>query len=295
MSEFGSVVWPGTASPLWRFNWALADSPDQEGIAVSSVYYRDRQVFYKASLPSLRVQYSGPCGPYKDPLNYNNAQTTSQCPSTRVCQYSYVSNGLRALVIQSYHRIGAYRLTHRWTFWEDGQVYPRLYSAGLQCNYDHRHHAYWRFDFDIGGAGSDLFLQYDTNTPNQGWGNGWQPFTTETTGVKNAPSQRSWAILDTGSGRGYHLLPGSNDGAADSFSNRDFWLIRYRGTEDKHGNQGTASSDGLTPYVNGENVNGQDVVVWYCGHLSHHAHDGGDDWHETGPRLVPFKNWICPD
>lgn len=291
MAESGSVIWPSAAEPIWRFNYLLADSPDQEGIAVTQVYFRGRKVFWKASLPSLRVQYNGDCGPYKDPLTYNNAQTTSLCPSQRVCLHSYVSGGFRALQVQSYHRIGAYRLTHRWVFWEDGACYPRLYSAGLQCNDDHRHHAYWRFDFDIGGAANDLVLEYNTYTPNQGWGNGWHTKTTEIARLKNTSSQRSWAVLDKQSGRGYHILPGPHDGNADAFSTRDIWIMRYHGAEDKHGQQGSASSDDLQPYLNGENIDGQDVVVWYAGHLAHEAAHGGDEWHHVGPYLIPFHNW----
>lgn len=293
MSASGHIVWPSSSEPLWRLDWRLADTPDQEGIVISNAHYRGRQVFYKASLPSLRVQYDGYCPgqPYKDPLNYNNAQVTSRCPAARVCIYSYVSNGLRGLGVESYHRIGAYRLTHRWVFWEDGQVYPRLYSAGLQCNYNHRHHAYWRFDFDIGGASSDLVLEYNTYTEDLGWGKGWHAKTVETTRVKNAASRRSWAVMDKLSGRGYHIMPGANDGTADTFSNRDLWVMLYRGDEDKHGRQGDAYNDGLQSYLNGENVDGKDVVVWYCGHLSHDAHGGGDEWHHTGPNLMPFRNW----
>ena len=291
MSESGNVVWPSATEPLWSFNWRLADSPDQEGIVITSATHRGRQVFFKASLPSLRVKYDGPCGPYKDPLNYNNARTTAACPGNRVCMNSYVSNGLRGLQVQSYHTIGSYRLTHRWVFWEDGQVYPRLYSAGLQCNYDHRHHVYWRFDFDIGGAGNDLALEYNTYTADQGWGRGWHAKTAEITRVKNPASRRSWAVLDKQSGRGYLIYPGSNDGSADAFSSRDLWVLRYRGSEDKNGNQGSPSNDDLQPYVNGEPTDGQDIVLWYCAHLSHEAHSGGDEWHHAGPNLVPFHNW----
>lgn len=290
MASAGSVVWPSPNEPLWRFNWSLANAPDAEGTVISQAYYRGHQVFYKASLPSLRVQYDGNhCGPYKDPLNYDDSQPTSRCPSERVCVYSYVSYGIRGLGVESFHRIGQYRLTHRWVFWEDGQVYPRLYSAGLQCNYNHRHHAYWRFDFDIGGAGNDLVLEYNTYTGNVGWGYGWHPKTTEITRVKNPSSHRSWAVMDKGSGRGYHIIPGPNDGQADTFSNRDLWVLRYHGSEDKHGMQGTAWDDALQPYVNGENVDGQDVVVWYCGHLAHEASHGGDEWHHVGPNLIPFR------
>jgi hypothetical protein len=93
VSESGSIVWPSSAEPLWRFDWRLAHEPQQEGVVITSVRYRGRQVLHKASLPSLRVQYDGPCGPYKDPLNYENAQPTSRCPNHRVCTYSYKSQG----------------------------------------------------------------------------------------------------------------------------------------------------------------------------------------------------------
>jgi Cu2+-containing amine oxidase len=291
MATGGSIIWPSPGEPLWRLNWRLADSPDEEGIVVSQAFYRGRQVFYRASLPSLRVQYDGSCGPYKDPLNYNNAQTTQRCPTSRVCVYSYVSNGLRGLGIESYHRIGAYRLTHRWVFWEHGAISPRLYSAGLQCNYNHRHHAYWRFDFDIGGAGNDLVLEYNTYTEDVSWGYGWHTKAVEIARVKNPTSRRSWAVMDKGSGAGYHILPGPNDGQADTFSNRDLWVLRYRGSEDRGGRQGTAYGDGLQAYLTSEDVDGEDVVIWYCGHLSHQAGHGGDEWHHVGPNLVPFGSW----
>ena len=291
MSEAGSVVWPSSAEPLWRFDWRLADSPDQEGLVIRSVRYRGHQLLYKASLPSLRVHYDGNCGPYKDPLHYNNAQTTSRCPSTRVCLYSYTSGGLRALGVESYHRISAYRLTHRWVFWEDGRLMARLYSAGLYCNYDHRHHAYWRFDFDIDDSANDLVFEYNTYTPNLGWGPGWHTKSSEITRVKNSSSQRSWAVMDLQSQRGYHVLPGPNDGTADWFSTRDLWVLRYHGAEDKHGLQGSASDDGLATYLNSEDVNGKDIVLWYAAHLHHHAADPEGDWHGAGPDLVPFGNW----
>jgi hypothetical protein len=290
MATSGSIVWPSASEPLWQFNWSLADSPDEEGIVISQARYRGHQVFHKASLPSLRVRYDGPCGPYKDPLNYNNAKPTSGCPTTRVCTRSYVASGFRGLEVQSYHTIGAYKLTHRWVFWEDGLVYPRLYSAGLQCDYNHWHHAYWRFDFDIDGSGSDLVLEYNAGNVDIGWGLGWTPFWSETSRIKDSPYlARSWAVLDKSSNRGYHIIPGPNDGLADAFSTRDLWVLRYQGSEDRNGRQGSAYSDDLSPYLNGENVDGQDVVVWYTGHLFHVAHAGGDEWHYIGPTLTPFR------
>jgi hypothetical protein len=251
MSEAGSVVWPSPGDPIWRFDWRLADSPDQEGLVITNVRHRGTLMLYKGSLPSLRVQYDGSCGPYKDPLNFNNAKPTSRCPGSRVCAYTYVAGGKQALGFESYHRIGAYRLTHRWVFWEDGVVMARLYSAGLQCNFDHRHHAYWRFDFDIGDAANDLLLEYNTYAADVGYGPGWAPMGVEAIRLKHPPSQRRWAVMDTQTGRGYKLSPGSGDGTADAFSSADLWLVRYRGSEDRHGRQGNAWGDALGPFVDG--------------------------------------------
>lgn len=291
MAEWGHVEWPNRDRPIWAFNWTLAGYPDEEGISVSQVHFLGQKVLWKASLPSLRVQYDAGGGPYKDPINYDNARTTALSPSKRVRVYSYVSHGMAAVALDSYHRIGEYRLTHRWVFWENGDLYPRLYSAGLQHEYNHRHHAYWRFDFDIGGAANDLVLEYNNYTADQGFGRGWHPKTTEISRRKSRDSNRIWAVMDKATGRGYKIVPGPHDGVADEFSTRDLWVMRYRPNEDKHGRQGTAWNDELAPYLNGERVDGQDVVLWYCGHLAHEASDGGDEWHHAGPLLFPIGNW----
>jgi Cu2+-containing amine oxidase len=224
-------------------------------------------------------------------LTYNNAQPTVACPTARVCVRTLGFFGFSAVMLDAYHTIGNYKLTERWTFWQDGQVYPRLFSAGLQCPYDHRHHAYWRLDFDIDGPSNNLALEYNTTTPNLGWGPGWHVKTREIVRVKNPATRRAWAILNKGTGRGYMVVPGPNDGIADNFSSGDLWVLRYHGAEDKHGNQGNAATDGLAAYVNGEDVDGQDIVLWYCGHLAHAPHDGGAELHHVGPSLIPFGCW----
>jgi Cu2+-containing amine oxidase len=272
--------------------YVLGDYSQPEGIAIHRVKYKGRQVFYKASLPSLRVQYDpGPsgtaCGPYKDPLHFGNADI--QPGGKRVAVYTYLSGFVPALALESYHRIGAYRLRQRWVFTAVGTVLARLFSAGLQCPQDHRHHAYWRFDFDINDAANDALYEYNTTTPDIGYGPGWHKKFSETVRVKNPPTSRRWAVMDRSAGNGYFVVPGEHDGVADAFSSYDMWVMRYRGTEDRQGNQGSASSDDLLAYVNAENTDGQDVVLWYCGHLGHEAHVGGDEWHHVGPRLDPFR------
>ena len=79
--------------------------------------------------------------------------------------------------------------------------------------------------------------------------------------------------------------------STDAFSTSDLWVMRYNATEDRNGRQGNAAADGLGAYLNGEDVNGRDIVLWYCGHLSHHAAEGGGDWRSAGPNLAPFGSW----
>jgi hypothetical protein len=288
VSESGFVKWPSAQTPLWTFAYTLADSPDAEGIAITSAYFRGRKVLYKGSLPSLRVQYNNNCGPYKDPLTYNNAHPISG--SNRVKVYTIVSGWQWGVAVEAFHTIGAYKLTERWTFWADGRITPRLYSAGLQCNIDHRHHPYWRFDFDLEGASSDTVFEYNTTTPDQGWGPGWHVKRSEITRVKNPATHRSWAVMDMNTTRGYHIIPGASDGTADAFASRDLFVMLYHGAEDKHGQQGNAWDDELAAYINGEVIEKKDVVIWYCAHLGHHAEpEHADEYHACGPTLIPFR------
>ena len=65
----------------------------------------------------------------------------------------------------------------------------------------------------------------------------------------------------------------------------DVAITQYRGPEDLRGALGSANDDELWKHTNGENVDGQDVVMWYVAHLRHVAHDDGDEWHVCGPIL----------
>jgi hypothetical protein len=55
------------------------------------------------------------------------------------------------------------RRSSRAIFRQDGIILPQLYSAGLQHPVNHRHHVYWRFDFDIAGSAQNLaFLRAES-------------------------------------------------------------------------------------------------------------------------------------
>ena len=95
-------------------------------------------------------------------------------------------------------------------------------------------------------------------------------------------------MIRKGTGTGYLIERGPFDGASDFFSRLDVCVTAYHGPEDRKGRLGTPSDDQLLTHVNGENIDGTDVVLWYCAHLQHDAHDSGDEWHVCGPILRPF-------
>lgn len=287
MAESGSISWP-SRDPVWTFSYYLGDYAQPEGLVLRHVRYRGKLVLWKASLPSLRVQYDRDlCGPYKDPLTAGNARPWSN--GRLVWVYEYSAGGQRYLALETYHTIGSYRLRQRYAFSLSGQIQPSLFSAGLQCELDHSHHAYWRFDFDIDGASADSVYEHRPTRPDIGYGPGWIKYWRETSAIKGAAANTLWAVMDRRSQSGYFVRPGPHDGQPDAFSRRDAWFMRYRGSEDRQGNQGNAWDDELNAYLNSEDIDFTDVVLWYCGHLFHAHHDGGDEWHAVGPVLSPFR------
>lgn len=119
---------------------------------------------------------------------------------------------------------------------------------------------YWRFDFDIEGAPNDLlerFLFFIF------WAD-WDAVKTEVSQPRSLVGF-VWRVRDKVTGRGYRVVPGSDNGIADSFAVADNWALRYWGTEiDDGGSTSSAMGDAahMDNYVNGENIDGQDAC---CG------------------------------
>ncbi len=296
MGSHGHITWPSSSNPIWEFDYHLRGSAHDEGIAIEQAYYRGEKVFWKASMPMARVRYDGnTCGPYDDPVNYGTAERTNRSGSDKVATYSFHTGGMGAISVEAFYRIGNYRIVDRWTFYEDGQIYPRIWSGGLQCPTDHTHHAYWRMDFDIGGLADEMVFEYNSTTGNNGWGRGWTAFQQEQSRVKRPASNRSWAVMDRESGMGYHILPNPNSSPETPFAPNTLWAARYDHTETDHGRVRHRHSSDLAQYLDGEDIVAEDDLVWYCGHLDHAVHhhdepgDGVDEWLHTGPRLVPFR------
>ena len=96
----------------------------------------------------------------------------------------YVAGG--EVVIVSQLQAGWYRYASEWRLAADGTIRPRFGFAAAQnpCTCQvHHHHAYWRLDFDILGAASNVIQEYN-NPPVVRTGN-WHTLTPE---VRRRPS-----------------------------------------------------------------------------------------------------------
>jgi len=262
----------------WRFDWEVKDDA---GLGIRNVFYKNKQILYKGSMPVVRVQYAGNgCGPYADRIDWDSLLKISNCGDNKFCVRQMNIDGREWLQIGILAKIGAYRLNQRWWFSDDGYLTARLSSKGLQCNIDHDHHPYWRMDFDLNGASSDQIFVFDNNRPNEGWGPGWRKRTAEFNQVKNPPTDRKWFVRDNPTALGMWVWPSGDDGTSNSFSSKDVGGRRYHSNEDVPWAFGAWGHLG---YDNAESIAEQDDILWYVAHMHHHASEGSDQWHSAGP------------
>lgn len=280
----------------------------KSGIEVRDVKYKGKSVLKRGHVPVLNVQYNpATCGPYRDwqwqEDNFATPATgnTDPAPGIRIVPDGQVATtvlqtgvdtgnhrgvaiykqdngfGMEVVLITEL-QAGWYRYIHEWRFAPDGTIRPR-YGFGAtnnSCVCDvHNHHAYWRFDFDIVQPANKVF-QVERGRKFL------QPIATEINRNKNHQLKRSLLIQNSAGNEAYMLVPNLSDGVVDTFGANDFWVLRYKnvvgGTnvmnEIDDGETcvnctNTTGAIRITPFVNGESVVDEDVVVWYGAHFIH--------------------------
>ncbi|MES1244241.1 MAG: hypothetical protein ABUT39_21730 [Acidobacteriota bacterium] len=269
----GSVSWK-----KWTFDWRVANSA---GIALRSLRYNGILVMHEGSLPVIRVKYDGctpPCGPYRDMITWDKLVEISNCGGVKVCTREFSALGKQWLEIGVYARIGKYHLYQGWYLSEDGVINPFLFSKGLHHDFNHIHHAYWRFDFDLNGLASDRIFESND-------GQAMTEYTVERNALKETATNRAWYVVDNDKtfGNAVWISPRMpNDGASNSFSTKDAAGRLYHDSE--HEPWPFPVFDHLG-YDNSESIQKTDVVFWYVSHLFHDHADSGSQWHVTGPIL----------
>lgn len=305
------INWPA-ANPVWSLCWTpppASSGVDGSGLELTHVFYKGRRVFWQAHVPVLNVIYDQPsdgCGPtYRDwqrdlqPFDANNVISSDYAEPTvtpkTVCDHPGSDAGTFAgvaaekkadrLILTTQMSAGWYRYIMKWTFYLDGTIEPRFgFTAILDpCTFKyHTHHVYWRFDFDIEGAANDRIDQ-------RGFLGGWVTQSSEFS--RNNSLLRRWRVMDNVTGRGYSFTPGLSDGVADAWAVADLWGLQYRFSErDDGGATGGPNGNAahMNNYLNGESINGRDVVIWYH---SKNRHAGGINCDFVGPTLKPIGSW----
>jgi hypothetical protein len=311
---------------LWRFlavRPAASSGTNGSGIELRYIDYRGKRVLYRAHVPILNVKYAGDaCGPYRD-WQYEEgmiqANGTDVVPGFRRCPTpattiletgSDTGNFLGAaiyvqgleVVLVSEMQAGWYRYISEWRLHADGTIRPRFGFSAVQSSCvctAHHHHAYWRFDFDIRTAGNNRVHEFN-DPPLSGSSSNWHNKNYEIRRPRNPATRRKWCVENISTGEGYEIIPGPSDGIATSspdwpFPKGDVWILRYHGfaeIDDGSIAIGPPYEAELDRFLNGESINGSDVVIWYGAHFTHDiaGEPPGTHGHEVGPDLKPV-NW----
>jgi hypothetical protein len=284
LAQSGSVNW----GP-WKLGWEVDDA-NTAGLGLVNVRFNDRLILNRANMPVVRVRYNGDaCGPFADritsaylrPINADDQECGHCGCNQKVCQLTFSFEGRDWLEISVRALIGQYDMFQIWFLSSEGHFQARLFARGLQCQIDHGHHAYWRFDFDLDGSEGDEAFLHQAGFPDVGYGPGWFRYSNEFDSRWNPAEEPRWFARDAQTLLGAAVDPGSLDEPRDAFSDKNAGIRRYHGAELGPWQFGPWGHLGFN---DGENVISQDNVLWYIGHFYHLAAEGEEHWDVVGPR-----------
>jgi hypothetical protein len=305
-----NVQWP-SVNPVWTLDIVRPDAtqtsatPDGSGAELRNVRYNGEMILLSANVPVLNVKYDGDtCGPFRDWLFEEDCfdgtggtqvaqgfyRTTSEIATICVdgtdngnIEGVGIQDTANALVIVSEMRAGWYRYLVGWRLFDNGDIKADFYYAGTfnGCTCQPRtHHAYWRFDFALGGVAN-------AGTPG-GWdatniferrasvGGPWSQISQEGTFLRELDlGEPEFRVSNPTAEIAYEFIASKADSTVaggNPYGKSDVWLLDWDASE-THDDGGFDTSIDLDPYFAApETVNNERLVVWYGGHL---RQDGG--------------------
>ncbi len=323
LAPTGHIAWP-VGAPVWEFDFyrpANRTTPLGTGLEIRNVNYLGRRVIDRAGVPILSVEYEGGsgCGCFRDWQYQESAfESTPAAGGTATTFYmdavpgSVRTNCERAttgpandegtftgiavedygteLVLTAHMRASWYRYRMKWHFYTDGRIWPEFSFASTPSactNKPRRHHAYWRFDFDLENTPSNDVV---TETATDGTTTQITTESARSWGMPGAVTVRDWSVTDAAANVGFTITPGSADLLLghDAFSKADALVLRYHTNEITDGVAfGAGCAFEFEPWLNGESTaagDGTDNVFWY--RSSSQRTTGTCEL--RGPTLTPF-------
>lgn len=270
----GHIDWEG-----WSLNYETYLNAD--GLTISDVAYNGTSIINRASFPVMSVFYEqNACGPYADRLN-GPQQPVHWANNELLVARQFTQGGEQWFELGIREFIGSYDIYQVWYLGQNGKLVAYLFSRGLQCNNFHEHYPMWRIDFDIEGSENDQIMKADST-------GALDVMETEFEVAANTAYEHGWYVVDSVSGTQVRLeFDGGGWGVDYTVSQESGYANNTIGgmlfKRDEIGWVGGASRE--YPYDDGEDINGQDLVVWYRGYMPHTAEEGPTLWHATGLRI----------
>lgn len=266
----GDIEWNG---------WTLSYTTETlTGLELHDVSFNGRKILNRANFPVMRVEYDNDvCGPFVDILLEQNYvpiavdPPNDTCNGDGLCARSYDQGDNRFLELGVNAKLGEYEIYQSFVFSADGYFDSYVFSRGLQCDANHRHHAHWMFDFDIDGKEDDQVLKNSGDLQSSEFND-------------RRENTSYWTIQDAETGLRVEVIPGENDGFPDQFAQWDAAARRYNSGETGLWRWGARGDIGSL-FNDAENIDRQDIVFWYISHLDHKAVEGSQLWHASGPRV----------
>ncbi len=312
----------------WSFSW-LIPSLAGEGLAISKADFRGTRVLFRAGQPFVIVPYHGDSPHYKDSLGAGpglpftalkptapNAHSFDLPPgstATNDNQYDVVNNPGGAVMVErvaatltepakaivwAKFQCGNYQYIHHWEFQADGGIQAQVWLGGKlfgpEPGRGHIHNFYFRLDFDIVTAADNLAQRF-AHLDNKPGDDVWQDITIESKQTVDPKTFTKWRVINkskkntNGQPRSYELIPGSDGGPDGTYSTADLWVVRYKSGAEDGADVGFKDDVLGTKYVDGESVDGQDIVIWYCLRTHHKPRELGEEKNVLPYEFIGFR------
>ncbi|MGI9015525.1 MAG: hypothetical protein ACR2HR_00220 [Euzebya sp.] len=271
----GSVSWHD-----WTFDYEVSGRMD--GIALTDVRFRNTEILQRASMPAMTVFYENDaCGPFVDRLG-GELTPVDWADGAEVVLREFTQYGQDWLELGVLDTLGEYVLYQSFYLGQDGQLDAHTFAKGLQCETDHAHYPFWRFDFDVSGAAGDQIVRM---TPQ-----GREVLATEFDLSAADAVDHRWQVRDVMTGDRVDLQfdDGSWNVPGQVVPESLYQTNRVSGRLYNAGDAGPWMYPAVTelPGNGRQPLDGQDVVLWYRGYLPHASVEGPELWHSTGVRLT---------